>query len=470
MIGATTITGKVALTWKQALALVALAVASFHVAYGFSKCSFLIAVFLYCLCALTRLATDRRAFYFGLTIGILVYAPQLYFFYLIFGFAAIALWSVLAFWLGLFLLLARQCRQRFPMTVTALLIPFLWAGLEYFRSELYYFRFSWLNVGYVFSENPGLPFMKYLGVYGAGFVLMAIMAWVALVRKRLLAVYAVCISLLAASLLLKNRSVSNEPGRNRIAVAGVQMEFPAQLEVPLMLDKLLQQNPDAQLLVLSEYTFDGPVPDRVKDWCRKNHRYLIVGGKSPATEPQYYNTAFVIDPNGEIVFQQVKSVPIQFFKDGLPAKEQKVWDSPWGRIGICVCYDLSYARVTDELIRQGAQALIVPTMDVAEWGGHQHRLHARVAPVRAAEYGVPIFRVCSSGISQLIGRSGHVIATAPFPGDQAMIAGQLRLNEPGTRPFDRWLAPLAVFITVTAILWLGISSRHRHLLIPNHKS
>jgi apolipoprotein N-acyltransferase len=54
-------------------------------------------------------------------------------------------------------------------------------------------------------------------------------------------------------------------------------------------------------------------------------------------------------------------------------------------IGICICYDLSYSRVTDRLLRLGAQALIVPTMDLIDWGRRQHELHARVAPMRAAE-------------------------------------------------------------------------------------
>ncbi|MBI3849028.1 MAG: hypothetical protein HY298_01875 [Verrucomicrobia bacterium] len=452
---------KPVLSWKQALGWSALAIAAFHVAYGFARCSLLILIYLYCLCALTRLASDRRAFYFGLVIGMLVYGPQLYFFYTIFGAAAAVLWLVLAFWLGLFMLLARHCRQRLGPSVAALLIPFLWTGLEYVRSELYYLRFSWLNVGYVFWDNPALPFIKYLGVYGTGFVLTAIMARVALIRKGLLAVYAMSISLLATLLILNAHSIPSEPAGNRVSVAGVQMEFPAPLEVPLALDKLLQQNPDAQLLVLSEYTFDGPVPERVKNWCEKNNRHLIVGGKAPASEHQYYNTAFVIDPNGEIVFQQVKSVPIQFFKDGLPAKEQKVWESPWGKIGICVCYDLSYTRVTDELIRQGAQALIVPTMDVAEWGGHQHRLHTRVAPVRSAEYGVPVFRVCSSGISQLTDGDGRILATAPFPGENETIAGQLRLSEGSHRPIDRWLALPAVLIAATVLIWFAAAGLRR---------
>ncbi len=192
-------------------------------------------------------------------------------------------------------------------------------------------------------------------------------------------------------------------------------------EVLLNLDKLIKKYPQAQLLVLSEYTFQGPVPDTIKAWCQKNHRYLIAGGKDPAPNSQYFNTAFVIAPTGEVVFKQAKSVPIQFFKDGLPATEQKLWASPWGKIGLCICYDLSYTRVTDELVRLGAQAIIVPTMDVLDWGRHQHELHARVAPTRAAEYGIPIFRLASSGISQSVNasRSSRSSPPLPMPGDEA---------------------------------------------------
>ena len=149
---------------------------------------------------------------------------------------------------------------------------------------------------------------------------------------------------------------------------------------------------------------------------------------------------------------------IQFFNDGLPAPEQKLWDSPWGKIGICICYDLSYRRVVDELVRQGAQAIIVPTMDVADWGKHQHELHSRIAPTRAAEYGIPIFRVASSGISQLVNDQGRVENSAPFPGDEAMLGGKLELRDKGSLPFDHWLAPISTVLTGLVALWLGITS------------
>jgi apolipoprotein N-acyltransferase len=178
----------------------------------------------------------------------------------------------------------------------------------------------------------------------------------------------------------------------------------------------------------------------------------------PATNQSFHNRACVVAPDGRVVFRQDKAVPIQFFRDGLPAETQQVWESPWGRVGVCICYDLSYARVTDRLVRQGVQALIVPAMDAIHWGRREHELHARVAPVRAAEYGVPIFRVVSSGISQLVDSRGRVQATAPFPGENEMIAGELRLGPFARRPLDRWLAPACTVFTFLTGLWLLVQA------------
>jgi apolipoprotein N-acyltransferase len=93
-------------------------------------------------------------------------------------------------------------------------------------------------------------------------------------------------------------------------------------------------------------------------------------------------------------------------------------------------------------------------MDVEDWGRHQHELHARVAPVRAAEYGIPIFRLASSGISQAVSWDGNVVAKTSFAGSLDLLSAQLRLPMRGSLPLDRLLAPVCVGITavVTVIL------------------
>jgi apolipoprotein N-acyltransferase len=117
---------------------------------------------------------------------------------------------------------------------------------------------------------------------------------------------------------------------------------------------------------------------------------------------------------------------------------------------------LSYSRVTDGLVRQGAQLLIVPTMDVEYWGRHEHELHTRVAPVRAAEYGIPIFRLASSGMSQAVDADGHVVAQASMPGNGDFLAATLRVPSRDSLPLDRYFAPVCTGITalVTAGLLL----------------
>ncbi|MSU57506.1 MAG: hypothetical protein EXS35_04890 [Pedosphaera sp.] len=470
------------LSWWRAVLLALMAVVCFHAAYTPAlpgPWALAIIGYVAGLIQLARLRTTRQSFYAGLAVGFACGAPQLIFFWKLFGAGAIALWLVLAFWTSVFVALAHCALVRFGPMRGALLIPFLWTGLEYFRSELYYLKFSWLNVGYTLAEWPFMP-IGILGMYGVGFAVVffavaipAICRFLRQIEVSLIKlVFLVFLIALFAAILLPGGSSRIRPAN--FVLAGVQLEFPTPDEIKMSLDKIIsaqanvplkfyRASTNTDLIVLPEYTLDGEPTQELKDWCRENRKFLIVGGRDSSPGTNYFNTAFVISTNGEVVFKQVKCTPIQFFTDGLPATEQKVWESPWGKIGICICYDFSYTRVTDELVRQGAQMLIVPTMDVADWGRHQHELHARVAPVRAAEYGIPIFRVASSGISQGVSRNGQVQASAPFPGEGEILffGAQLPPGRKGSLPLDRYLAPACVVVTGIFIVWLVVERLRR---------
>ena len=444
------------LGWKKTFLWLVFIVICFQIAYTpirFSAAGLVIFGFAYGLVRLTDQPNVRRAFYFGLAAGFLCYAPQLFFFWRIFNAASIVLWLVLAFWLGLFTSLACGCILRWGKFKTVWLIPIIWTGLEYFRSELNYLKFSWLNIGYALP--PGCNLSRG-GMYGAGFmILLAISVFYhrRFIFSRLketsarVTIWILVFFLAVAVVCLLLRSENRLLTGPEVKLVGIQMEFPSENIIPKMLNNALAKNTDAAIFVLSEYTLDGQVPDSLKSWCREHSRYLVIGGKDCITNDLYYNTAFVVGTNGEVIFKQAKSVPIQFFHDGLPAPTQNIWNSPWGKIGIGICYDLSYTRVTDELVRQGAQLLIVPTMDVDEWGRHQHELHSRVAPVRAAEYGIPIFRVASSGISQAVSENGYVVRQTSIPGNGEIFSAQLRLPPCGSLPWDRFLTPFCVGAT-----------------------
>lgn len=445
--------------WKKSYLWLLLAVACFNIAYTsihHPSLGWFIIGYAYALVRLADQPTVRRAFYFGLATAYLCIAPQAFFMWKIFNAFAIILWLVLAFWVGLFTATVCGCFLRWGRGQTLWLIPIIWMGIEYFRSELYCLRFSWLNLGYALplAASHWLP----VGMYGLGFCVMALVAILSSGAKwndgqaKSLRILAVLIAGISVAIAIGY--IPNSKFITKLDITGIQAEFPGESLLPKLLNKAYQHNTNAQIFVLSEYTLDGGVPNALKDWCREHSRYLIVGGKDVITNDIYYNTAFVVGTNGDIIFKQAKSAPIQFFHDGLPATNQSLWKSPWGPIGICICYDLSYTRVTDHLAEQGARLLIVPTMDVGDWGLHQHELHARVAPVRAAEYHVPIFRLASSGISQAVDQNGRTLAeTKPFANGENLNV-EYDLASAAKLPIDRLFASFSVLCVVTILALL----------------
>ena len=433
--------------WWRILTLVGTGTLGFHLAFASAALAWMVVLLPFALIGLARLPRWRMAFYPAVILGLLCYTPKLEFFWTIFGFGAVALWLVLAIWLGFFSAGLRWLRLRLQLNRVGLIAvaPVLWTALEFFRSELYWLRFAWFTPGMAFDQWPGV--LAALGGYGIGFVatLLAVTAWVLPGIRRfepttlstsLPSLEATARATASLVLLLIGFTAS---AAKTLHLAGAQLEFPSQHAVLETLDRIVAQHPQTELIVLSEYTLDDAPPTAVLDWCREHRRHLILGGKDHQPDRTFYNTAFVVSPDGEIVFQQAKKQPIQFFQDGKPAPSQQLWNSPWGKIGLAVCYDFSYSRIIDELVRQGAQALIIPTMDMVEWGEAQHATHARLGPIRAAEYGLPVVRVCSSGESQIVARNGTVEHSLPFDAQGAIFAGTLTLDQPGSLPPDRWL-------------------------------
>ncbi len=494
--------------WTVLLALAS--VVAFHLGFLFAPLCWLVLVWLGCLFALRRVPSGRWAFYTGLAIGLGIYGPQLYFFWNIFGPAAIALWLVLAFWLALFLLLLHGVEKCWGTLWAVALAPVLWLGIEFFRSELYYLRFAWFTAGSFVPPAACTWGYSRLGVYGIGAFSMLVAGCVFGFAERNFSGFrlsrpvvkwallggglAVCVLWIP---LLKDiaRDYAYSGPTFLVEVAGLQLESPSTREVLTHLDDLVREHPRTQWIVLGEYTFDGPIPPEVLEWCRHNQRHLIAGGKEPLADGGFYNTAFVVSPAGEVAFKQAKAVPIQFFNDGRPAPAQNLWrpgmranfdslhpakppkytwltnwfeqdESRWRlptRVGICICYDLSYALVVQRIIEQGERSvplLLVPAMDAQDWGEYQHRLNARMTAIRAAEHRLWIFRVATSGISQCVSPSGHVVAETSYPGQGEILSTEINGRYWGNRiPADRVYGFPAVAVTIGIMIALGWQQR-----------
>jgi len=241
------------LGWGKSILWLVVGVVCFHLAYTSLKWSAAgLFIFGYAL-ALVRLTdqpTVRRAFYFGLTAGFFCAAPQLFFFWKVFNAAAIVLWLVFAFWIGLFAAIVCGSIRRWGKVKGLWLVPVVWTGIEYFRSELYYLKFSWLIAGDVFPNYLIPPFLKY-GVYGIGFLIFATAIVVfskAVIRQRItwflmvlffLSVFAYFLGFIAAA--------RYETPKPPLSIVGIQLEFPPAGIIPNALNNALKKHPDAQI-------------------------------------------------------------------------------------------------------------------------------------------------------------------------------------------------------------------------------
>lgn len=425
----------------------------FHVAYSLPGFGILILVYPFALVRALPHLSGRHCFYGGLALGLLLYGPHLRFFWTLFQAAAVLLWLILAVWLALFLVLGRLALQQFS-GAGRLIIPVLWMGLEYARSELYPLKFSWMNAGYPLEDSALRLLLTVVGMYGVG-ALSATVAVLSFFRWRQVVLATTLGAILLLFITFVSLPMHSRPPR-RVEVAGMQLEESQERDLPRHLDTLIQRHPKTELVVLHEYLLSGSVPSEIKEWCRRERCWLVIGGRKELGGDLWQNTAFVVDTNGVVVFEQGKKTPIQFFQDGVAATRQELWASPWGKVGIAICYDLSYTRVMDELVAKGARLLIIPTMDAINWGPSEHALHARVAPVRALEYRIPIIRVASSGISQIVNGQGKVIASAPYPGQESSLAASVGVQGLGHLPIDRVLAPFASLVTLIfpGVCWL----------------
>ncbi len=135
----------------------------------------------------------------------------------------------------------------------------------------------------------------------------------------------------------------------------------------------------AELLVLPEcaipgYMFDsaeealpyaeeipGPSTDAFERECRRLGMHAITGLLERDGDT-LYNAAILVGPDGLIGSYRKTHLPfLGVDRFVTPGDELPVWDTPLGRIGVEICYDLRFPEVTRTLALNGADIVCHPT-------------------------------------------------------------------------------------------------------------
>jgi omega-amidase len=102
----------------------------------------------------------------------------------------------------------------------------------------------------------------------------------------------------------------------------------------------------------------------------KQHRIYLIGGSIPeCSGDRLYNSCFIFNPQGELIglhrkihlfdvdLGEVRFEESRVFASGA---SPTLFDTPWGKIGVMICYDVRFPEVTRFYACKGANMVVVP--------------------------------------------------------------------------------------------------------------
>ena len=144
----------------------------------------------------------------------------------------------------------------------------------------------------------------------------------------------------------------------------------------------------------------GPVWQALSDAARENQVWVVGGSFPESADGKLYNTSFVFDRKGNQVARHRK---IHLFdvdiaqgpsfreSDTLSAGDAPtLFDTEFGTIGLCICFDLRFPELFLHMARAGAQAVIVPAAFNEVTGAAHWELLFRSRAVDAQLYTVGV--------------------------------------------------------------------------------
>lgn len=119
-----------------------------------------------------------------------------------------------------------------------------------------------------------------------------------------------------------------------------------------------------QLNKLAE-TIEGNIVSEVIKLANKNHLYVLFGFAEKRINGEFNNSAVLIDSNGQHLVTYHKR-QLWGRENGLfiAGKKSCVVATPFGKLGLMICYDNEFPEVARELVQEGAEIILSPTANM----------------------------------------------------------------------------------------------------------
>lgn len=115
---------------------------------------------------------------------------------------------------------------------------------------------------------------------------------------------------------------------------------------------------------------DGDTVRQMSNWARES-RVILVGGSIPEIHENFiYNTSYIFDETGTLIGKHRKAHLFDIdIKNKIKFTESEVLSSgnkstvvstKYGKIGICICYDIRFPELARKMVLEGAELILVP--------------------------------------------------------------------------------------------------------------
>lgn len=397
-----------------------------------------------------------------------------------------------------------------------------WVLMEWARSVTPFGGFPWARLGFSQADSPMLGAVSLVGVPGLGLLIALIGGLLAVALQRFLApggrqVGRAAAALVGAVVLVAAPLLVPRPtaGEN-VTVAAVQGDLPEGFSRTLTAEPgvILDRYADAtkalagrvangdtappDLVVWPEGATDrdpldprvrSATSDRIMSAVEAVGAPVVLGGLSRQGEVgSASNMVFSYLPRYGLD-QTYRKVYLAPFGEIMPLRPLLRHLSPWvdriddlsagdrpgvmsvplgtGRpvnLGLAICFEIVVDRAVRDLVKGGAQLLVVPTSNAWFGDGDQSAQHLAISRVRAVEYGRSIAHVSNVGVSGLITPDG-VVHERTVPYTQATLVGQLPLRTEQTLTVRTgpWVVPAAALVVVLGLLRMAVGHQQDRL-------
>ena len=116
-----------------------------------------------------------------------------------------------------------------------------------------------------------------------------------------------------------------------------------------------------KMQVINAETQKGYVAEELMGLARLYQMFIVVG-LPEQEEENIYNAAFIARPDGKIESYRKIHLALNEPNWATPGDEPCLLDTPWGKIGVCICYDIySFPELARYYAAKGARLVINPT-------------------------------------------------------------------------------------------------------------